>query len=177
MTENSYTHQNILLQDPLTIRRSSFDSSEWQIKPLIFHKAGLGRSRTRDGWQGEIFSGGAVTRLDMKSYLVLYKVSIQTMFISLARSVGILKRLFCPKCPCCNSNAAPCIHESQSDAYSLEPNKKNRRETNLPGRHVHQSAAQPFFSKNSSHACLSARFGRRSRTCRGSRVTGSTGFI
>ena len=39
----------------------------------------------------------------------------------------------------------------------------------------HQSTAQPFSCKNSSQAALSARLGRKSETCSGSRVRGSVG--
>lgn len=37
----------------------------------------------------------------------------------------------------------------------------------------HQSTTHPLFSRNSSHACLSARFGRRSACRSGWRVMGS----
>ena len=40
----------------------------------------------------------------------------------------------------------------------------------------YQSAAQPFWSRNSSHACLSARLGRSSVGFKGSRVRGSVGW-
>lgn len=49
---------------------------------------------------------------------------------------------------------------------NLRSDKENRGKD-------HQSTAQPFSSRNSVHACLSAIFGRRSSFLRGSLVKGS----